>query len=485
MAEQHMSNKTDTQWLRNGLISAFLFLCVFLLDISQPLGVAIGVTYVPLILLSLLFGNKKIPFILAILTTILIILGIFLSPHEGINLINPLINRILSIMAIWVIALALYLNKLTQIKLEETEESLTLGWKGAGDGMWDWNISSNHMSYSDRFKELLGYAPHEMTHDFNEWSGRLHEDDKKKTLDSLQKHIKNKTVYESEYRLRTKSGEWRWFLMRGIGLFNDSGDATRMAGSLRDITLSKQEVIERDRLIKSLEQSNAALDDFAYVASHDLKAPLRVIDNTSSWLEEDLADSLDDDSKENLELLRNRTKRMEKLLDDLLEYSRVGREKNRDYSTETTGATLIEDMVPLLDMPPGFTLDVSNNFKMINLVQMPLQQIFLNLINNALKHHDKKNGVISLDVIRKGQLCTFTVQDDGPGIEPEFHEQVFKMFKTLKSRDEVEGSGMGLALVRKHIEYAGGKITLQSHKGGGALFSFTWPIKANGRMYDN
>ena len=166
--------------------------------------------------------------------------------------------------------------------------------------------------------------------------------------------------------------------------------------------------MERERLIKSLEQSNTALDDFAYVASHDLKAPLRVIDNTSSWLEEDLADSLDDDSKENLALLRNRTKRMEKLLDDLLEYLRVGRETSRDYSTETTGAMLIEDIVPLLDMPPGFTLDVSNNFKMINIIRMPLQQIFLNLINNALKHHDKKK-------IKQRLFCKFGLTSSSVG----------------------------------------------------------------------
>jgi|GEM_PF-2169072 len=235
-----MSNKTDTHALRYGLISAFLLLCVFIVDVSIPLGAAIGVAYVPLILLSLLFDDKKSPYVFAVLTTILIVVGIFLSEQNVGNMMYPLINRGLSIMAIWITALALYLNKLTQIKLNETKESLILGWNGAGDGMWDWDIPSNHMNYSDRFKELLGYAPHEMTHDFNTWAERLHDHDKKKTLDSLQKHMKNKTVYESEYPLRTKSGEWRWFFMRGMGLFNDAGEATRMAGSLRDITLSKK-----------------------------------------------------------------------------------------------------------------------------------------------------------------------------------------------------------------------------------------------------
>lgn len=471
------SKHTHAATLRYGLITGLLITCVFILDLSQPLGVAVGVAYVPLILLSALFKNKNSSFFLAIGTSLLVIVGMCLSTRGDINIIYPIVNRVFSIMAIWITAIVLYGTQLTQTKLAAAQERLMLGWKGTGDGMWDWNIDKNEMIFSDRFKELLGYAPDEMLSNFDAWANRLHPDDKEKTLAALNKHIKSKPVYEAEYRLMMKSGEWHWFLMKGMKLFNEDGHATRVAGSLSDITWVKKASSEREALIESLVRSNAALDDFAYVASHDLKAPLRVIDNASSWLEEDLSDRLDEDSKENLTLLRNRTKRMEKLLDDLLEYSRVGRETNRDYTRQMTGNVFIKNILGLLDLPKGFRLEISTTFENIKVTLMPLQQVFLNLINNALKHHDKKSGLISLGVVKKGDWYEFTVKDDGPGIEPEFHAQVFKMFKTLKPRDEVEGSGMGLALVKKNIEHVGGKITLHSKKGEGAVFSFTWPNK--------
>ncbi len=106
---------------------------------------------------------------------------------------------------------------------------------------------------------------------------------------------------------------------------------------------------------------------------------------------------------------------------------------------------------------------------------MPIQQILFNLIGNAIKHHDKKTGCVEVSVEELGNNLQFTVRDDGPGIPSQFHDQIFHMFQTLKPRDQVEGSGMGLAMMRKHIEIAGGKITLESAEGQGCTFRFTWP----------
>ena len=236
--------------------------------------------------------------------------------------------------------------------------------------------------------------------------------------------------------------------------------------------------IEKDKVAiayKRVEAINSELQEFAYAASHDLKAPLRVIDNASKWLEEDLQEHLNDETRENMKLMRGRIGRMEKLLDDLLEYSRIGRVRDERFSEIITGSALMDNVLTLLSPKQQFTVKVSPSFADIHVARMPLQQILMNLVGNAIKHHDKPEGHIEVTVTDEGTFYHFAVKDDGPGIAPEYHEQIFRMFQTLKPRDQVEGSGMGLAMVRKNIEISGGKLHLQSAVGQGSTFSFTWP----------
>jgi signal transduction histidine kinase len=241
---------------------------------------------------------------------------------------------------------------------------------------------------------------------------------------------------------------------------------------LEDIDLEKGKLTGAYQRIEAV---NRELEDFAYAASHDLKAPLRVIDNASKWLEEDLQEHLTDETRENMNLLRGRVRRMEKLLDDLLEYSRIGRSVDERYAEIITGDVLTGNILALLSPPEGFTVNVSSGFAAIRVPRMPLQQILMNLISNAIKHHDKRNGRIDVTVEDCDTHHAFAVRDDGPGIPAQFHDLVFKMFQTLKPRDQVEGSGMGLAMVRKHIELVGGTLDLESSEGNGSTLRFTWP----------
>ena len=222
-----------------------------------------------------------------------------------------------------------------------------------------------------------------------------------------------------------------------------------------------------------LERSNTELDKFAYVASHDLRAPLRVIDNASRWLEEDLAEFLDDDTRESMDLLRSRVVRMEQLLQDLLDHCRIGRVSLGEAVID--GPELVENIQALAALPEDFRFDVGDGFGSILLPQFPIQTVLVNLVSNAVKHHDRPDGRVSLSVTETETEFVFEVQDDGPGIPAEFHEKVFDMFQTLKPRDDVEGSGMGLAIVKKTVEVAGGAIALDSAPGQGSLFRVTWP----------
>ncbi|MDO6584041.1 ATP-binding protein [Salipiger sp. 1_MG-2023] len=222
-----------------------------------------------------------------------------------------------------------------------------------------------------------------------------------------------------------------------------------------------------------LQRSNKDLDSFAYAASHDLKAPLRAIENMLGWVEEDLDGHIAGETARNFEMMRGRMNRMKRLLDDLLDYSRIGRD---DIGSEIVpGAELVAEIVGLCDIPPGFKVETSDGLKALPVQVMPLKNVLLNLVSNAVKHHDRAQGKIRISAEELGDLLLFEVADDGPGIPAEFHERVLRMFETLKPRDQVEGSGMGLAMVKRHVELRGGHLEIRSGAGRGTAFRFIWP----------
>ena len=239
--------------------------------------------------------------------------------------------------------------------------------------------------------------------------------------------------------------------------------------------LSETLELQVDERTKELRRSNQDLDQFAYIASHDLKAPLRAIDHLSTWLLEDVGHLLPDRSHEHLEKMRSRIKRMEGLLDDLLTYSRAGRFRGEAALVDMSEvvARVIETVSP----PEGFTVHVDGELPMLYTYSAPLETVLRNLVNNAIKHHDQPNGTIRISARAMDEMVEFAVSDDGPGIDPAFHDRIFQMFQTLRPRDQVEGSGMGLAVVDKIVTSVGGTVKLESSAGKGATFRFTWPLE--------
>jgi len=224
---------------------------------------------------------------------------------------------------------------------------------------------------------------------------------------------------------------------------------------------------------QELERSNAALDEFAYVASHDLRAPLRDIDNLAQWIGEDVSDILPEKSARHFHLLQRRIRRMENLLEDLLQYSRAGRIFGEPEEVDVR--ELILDVTELVSLPRNFTLEIPHEMPLIRTPKAPIEQVFRNLIGNAIKHHHRESGTIRVNAGEHGDFVEFSVSDDGPGIPPELHERAFAMFQTLKPRDEVEGTGIGLALVKRLVEVHGGTVGIDSTTTTGATFRFTWP----------
>ena len=237
---------------------------------------------------------------------------------------------------------------------------------------------------------------------------------------------------------------------------------------------SSLEVFKRNA--RELTRSNAELETFAYAASHDLRTPLSAIQSLATWTLEDNSDELSEEATDNLKMILIRAKRLSELQSGLLEYARAGND-HRDLQFFSL-RQVTEEIVELLEIAGDFQLKLNAAVDDIFTYETPLRQILMNLISNSVKHHDRESGLVTITAEIRGKKLHCQVSDDGPGIDPQYHDRVFDLFQTLRSRDEIEGSGLGLSLVRKIVERYGGKIRAISEPAihRGTSFEFDFPV---------
>lgn len=375
--------------------------------------------------------------------------------------------------------------------LRQSEALRQLALAGAQLGTWHYDPSTQRLSCDERCRTILGLAP-DAPLTAATLLQAVHPDDRQHVYDTALVAMAPGAdeTKRLEARVRWPDGTVRWWVTRW-GVSREEGAAAQpvvsVAGIIMDISTRKETEAQLRSLTATLERrveertaelarSNHDLDRFAYVASHDLSAPLRAIMQLSSWVLEDVAELLPEQSYQHLLRLQQRAERMDQLLRDLLLYSRAGRK--HEHSTMVDTAELLRDIELTVSLPPGFNLVTDGPMPTFWTERAPLALVFRNLIGNAIKHHHRPEvGIVRIAAQLDAPWIVFTVSDNGPGIAAEFHQRIFEMFQTLRPRDVVEGSGMGLAIVKKTVESFNGTITVNSALGQGSTFRFTWPLQ--------
>lgn len=358
----------------------------------------------------------------------------------------------------------------TSKKLIQTESILQTAMHSSPAGMAIENPQGYFIEVNAALAHWLGYSVNEMKGMSVVDIAPLSE--RETTRDSLDKMACGtiESVNKEKQYLR-KNGELVWGVLSASTVKDQEGKVIVIVAQIIDVDEQKKMAITLEGRNKELSKTNQELDQFAYIASHDLKSPLNAIIKLASWIKDDCESVLQESSKSHLSLMVSRTKRMAKLLDDLLLYSRAGRiaYDAKEQSLQST----VEDVIMLVNLPTGFTYRTNDLSFFLPVV--PFELVLRNLISNAVKHHDRESGKIIIHGELAEDSYHFTVADDGPGIPSTLHKKALEMFQTLKSRDEVEGSGMGLALCKKTVEHYGGNLSIESENARGTIIHFYWP----------
>lgn len=334
-------------------------------------------------------------------------------------------------------------------------------------GLVEVDVNDRISTVNQSFVEMTGYSEKELIGS----KGKDYlpiEEDKPLMIKKVAERKKGKTdTYE--IRIKKKKGDIGYWLISGMPNYNLEGELIGSIGVNFDITEIKNLHLQKENLLKKLEKSNDELHEYAHVVSHDLKSPLRSINALVSWLKDDNKEILDESSLQNIALIESTLEKMEQLITDVLEYSSVGSEDTEMHQVDLD--IVINDLLKILYIPEHISVKVLNHLPKIQGNKTKLQQLFQNLISNAIKFSDKEKGLIEINCTELETHFQFSVKDNGIGIEEQFHDKIFKIFHALnKSKDS---TGIGLSIVKKIVELHQGDIWLKSQPGKGTTFFFT------------
>ena len=394
-----------------------------------------------------------------------------------------------------IIGVACYHKNITERKLAEEEirisqERYEFLAKATNDCIWDWNIQLNETQWSGSGMETL--FGHRLTNGLTSlndfWNLHLHPDDAQRVSESLLEifSIPDHNVWECEYRFLKADGMYAHVYDKGYVIRDEVGKPIRMIGAMQDITHRKETEVQLKNLneklaqrARDLQESNSELERFAYVASHDLQEPLRMVTSFLQLLEERFKDNPDPKVHKFIGFAVDGSKRMKQLINDLLEYSRVGTTK--DILGETDMNEVVSSVLNVFKLKieeTNASIVVGHLPVLPNTRRTQMNQLMQNLIGNALKYNISAKPEIIIDAQEDEQSWTFSVKDNGIGFETKFNQKIFDIFQRLHSQSEYSGTGIGLSICKKIVERHGGKIWVDSTEGVGSTFYFSFPKNA-------
>ena len=334
-------------------------------------------------------------------------------------------------------------------------------------GLVEVNTKDEILMINQSFSEMSGYTEDEL---LGKRGGEIFPVEGGSEIISIENEKrKNGESNSYELKVNTKQGDVRYWLISGAPNYDINGNVVGSIGVHLDITELKALELQKEKLLLKLEKSNDELQEYAHIVSHDLKSPLRSIDALVSWLKEDNKGTLDETSLKNFELIEATLEKMEQLISDVLEYSSVGTDTN--LKAEVDLNKMFSDLKTILFIPKHIKVKALNPLPIITGDATKLQQLFQNLISNAVKFIDKEVGLIVIDFEDLKSHYKFSIKDNGIGIDKQFHDKIFKIFHALnKSKDS---TGVGLSIVKKIVDLHEGQIWLESQLKVGTTFYFT------------
>lgn len=327
------------------------------------------------------------------------------------------------------------------------------------------DLTGNVLKMNDAAVGLLGFE--DSNQDFN-LIEMVHPNELERVAESFKYLFNNGTLTDFNVIIITRKKEEK-LVHINASIIYDNGSPVAAQGIVRDVTELKTLEIQKEKLLKKLEKSNDELQEYAHIVSHDLKSPLRSIDALVNWIKDDNKDKLDEVSLQNFKLIETTLEKMEQLISDVLSYSSVG--TNESEKVNVNLDEVITDLIEIMYKPDHVTVEVLNKLPTLKGDKTKLQQLFQNLISNAIKFIDKEKGFVKINVENLQTHYQFSIADNGMGIEKKFHDRIFKIFHSLnKSKDS---TGIGLSIVKKIIDLHEGEIWLESEPGKGTTFFFT------------